>query len=269
MAAYEGEDSLLELFKVATWMNQDHDLWLCRRFESLHVFNILSIQQRLAKLERQLGKFIELESRGGDELSQGDEYSPAKRESLVKEIQANLKAYDEAILSAVEISRFQSPAAHTIKVVYNTVMKAATFKTLNHELGINRRKPSNEIDRSKLLAVLTPQKSWFHKFIDSNDRLRQLFAEKSDSRSGIEWYSESKIRTAEFVLISATFCLVQMLPIAALTLVQSRAWKLVIIFILIIIVSILTSLFANTTRASNFGAVAAYSAIVVAFIGKG
>lgn len=265
MGQYEGEDSLFELSKIATWMNQDRDLWLCRRFEKLHIFNILSLQHHLAKLEQRLDRFIKAELRGGGELSTVGECSPEKRESLAREIQATLKAYDEALLAAVEISRFKSPAVHTAKVVDYAVSKDH-LNTLAHELGTDLL---GRTDKSKLLAILTPPKSWFHKYIDTNERLRRLFAEKLEEDSRIDRYSESRIKKAEFGIISATLCLVQMLPIAALTLVQSRTWKLVIIFILIVIVSILTSLFANTTRASNFGAVAAYSAIVVAFLGKG
>jgi hypothetical protein len=70
-------------------------------------------------------------------------------------------------------------------------------------------------------------------------------------------YSESKVRNAEFILISACLCFVQLMPIVALTLVKSKTWKLVIVMILIVLVAVLNSLFANTAKASNFGAVAA------------
>jgi uncharacterized membrane protein YhaH (DUF805 family) len=70
-------------------------------------------------------------------------------------------------------------------------------------------------------------------------------------------YSESKIRNAEFVLISVCLCLVQLIPVMALTLVKNKIWKLMIVVVLILFVSLLSSLFANTARATNFGAVAA------------
>lgn len=98
MGQYEGEDSLFELSKIATWMNQDRDLWLCRRFEKLHIFNILSLQHRLAKLEQRLDRFVKAELRGGGELSTVGECSPEMRESLAREIQVTLKAYGSLYL---------------------------------------------------------------------------------------------------------------------------------------------------------------------------
>lgn len=82
---------------------------------------------------------------------------------------------DEALLAAVEISRFKSPAVHTAKVVDYAVSKDH-FNTLAHELGTDLL---GHTDKSKLLAILTPPKSWFHKYIDTNERLRRLFAEVS------------------------------------------------------------------------------------------
>jgi hypothetical protein len=47
------------------------------------------------------------------------------------------------------------------------------------------------------------------------------------------------------------------MPIMALTLIKSKTWKLVTVMILIVLVSLINVLFANTARATNFGAVAA------------
>lgn len=65
------------------------------------------------------------------------------------------------------------------------------------------------------------------------------------------------MRNAEFGIVATCLCLVQLLPVMALTLVHGKAAKLAIVVILIVLVSLMNSLFANTVQATNFGAVAA------------
>ena len=48
------ERSSADFTFVAQYLNQDPDLWVFRRFGKLHLFNILCLQQRLAKLENTL-----------------------------------------------------------------------------------------------------------------------------------------------------------------------------------------------------------------------
>ena len=63
--------------------------------------------------------------------------------------------------------------------------------------------------------------------------------------------------SVEFGIVTVSLCLVQLLPVIALTLVHSKAARLSIIISLIVLVSVLNSLFAHTVQATNFGAVAA------------
>lgn len=71
-------------------------------------------------------------------------------------------------------------------------------------------------------------------------------------------FSESRLRKAEFGLVAVCLCVVQLLPVLALTLVTRKSIRLALIVLLILIVSTLNALFANTVRATNFGAIAAY-----------
>jgi hypothetical protein len=89
-------------------------------------------------------------------------------------------------------------------------------------------------------------------------RLTTFDQKRKESESLLTYrYSEAKIRTTEFVLVTICLCLLQLLPIAGLTLVGKKALKVAIVLILIVAVSVLNSVFANTARAANFGAVAA------------
>jgi hypothetical protein len=70
-------------------------------------------------------------------------------------------------------------------------------------------------------------------------------------------FPEKKLRNFELGIVATCLCLVQMLPVLALTLVTSQTAKLAVIVVLILLVSLLNALFANTVQATNFGAVAA------------
>jgi hypothetical protein len=70
-------------------------------------------------------------------------------------------------------------------------------------------------------------------------------------------FSEGRLRKAEFGMVAVCLCVVQLLPVLALTLVTRKSVRLALIVILILIVSTLNALFANTVRATNFGAIAA------------
>ena len=70
-------------------------------------------------------------------------------------------------------------------------------------------------------------------------------------------YAESSVKNVEFGIVAACLCVVQLLPVMALTLVHNKAARLSIIIVLIVLVSLLNSLFAHTVQATNFGAVAA------------
>lgn len=131
---------------------------------------------------------------------------------------------------------------------------------------------------SNLLAIATSPRSWLHRYVNKHARLSSMFKEASllsqisltaywtkqkgnNSESlkeiNTKKYSESKLRNAEFGAVAASLCLVQLLPVIALGFTKNKTAKYIVIAILISVVSIMNALFANTAKASNFGAVAA------------
>lgn len=71
-------------------------------------------------------------------------------------------------------------------------------------------------------------------------------------------YTEAKLRNTEFGLVAGSLCVVQIIPIMALTLVTSKTVRFIMVLMLILIVSLINALFPKTAKATNFGAVAAY-----------
>ncbi|KAF2810806.1 uncharacterized protein BDZ99DRAFT_475685 [Mytilinidion resinicola] len=243
---------LNELHRIAHFMTNDPDLWVFRRYEMLHIINILALQQRMSKLEQDLMGISNYEA----SQAKGQEYPKPEKspEVLLAEIQDVVKAYDDALLSLARIKSTETPAEH----VADSLKKFAlsnVLPSLLTALSPNWMEGSNT---PRLLSIATPQRSWLHRYIDRHECLSSVFKEKGNTSSFMTKYSESKLRNTEFGVVTASLCLVQLLPVMALTLVTDNTVRIAVVLILIFIVSLLNALFANTARASNFGAVAAY-----------
>ena len=52
--------------ELADFMMLDSDLWIFRRFDRLHIFNIIYLQQHLADLERRLNEVVPKNGTGFD-----------------------------------------------------------------------------------------------------------------------------------------------------------------------------------------------------------
>jgi hypothetical protein len=85
-----GATSVYHILQTADFMSFDHDLWLCPRFEKLHVFNIMALQDRLSKLEKKLIASYSNEEPAGTESWPNDDVQ------LVKDIRETIKAYGSA-----------------------------------------------------------------------------------------------------------------------------------------------------------------------------
>jgi hypothetical protein len=83
-----------ELLDIANTYSDDADLWVFRRFTTLHLFNILHLQRRLSQLEEQL-----LQLKNNTWLA-SNSWIPEQEISLYKlttEIRETLKAYGKPI----------------------------------------------------------------------------------------------------------------------------------------------------------------------------
>ncbi|KAF2795878.1 hypothetical protein K505DRAFT_373597 [Melanomma pulvis-pyrius CBS 109.77] len=200
----EVPNQITELNGIAGYMTADGDLWVTRRYERLHLINILAIQQRMSDLERDIDDAVKYErSLGRGETCSLPETSP---ETLLARLQETVKAYDDAILSLASIKRAESPVPHivrSLKVFGENENRSSLVTAL-------RPSPTHRNATSHLLSIATGPRSWFY----------------------------------------------------------SKGVRLAVIVVLIVLVSLMNALFANTVRATNFGAIAAYSAIVVVFISQ-
>lgn len=85
------QNSLTELYRIAGYMTKDSDLWMSRRYERLHILNILALQRRLSILEHHLDEIVGYEE---DQANGRESLKPEKTsEALLAEIQDTVKAY--------------------------------------------------------------------------------------------------------------------------------------------------------------------------------
>ncbi|KAH8725999.1 hypothetical protein GQ44DRAFT_795282 [Phaeosphaeriaceae sp. PMI808] len=266
----EGPRSILELKKIASLMTTDSDLWVVPRYERLHLINILAIQRQMSALERDVEDAADYENRRN--RTQVCSSPTSSSEEVLSKLQDTIKKYDDAILAFAAIRRTEDPAQHVLK---GLKMEAndAPLPGLNNMLKPQGH-PNDQYQRdhdSHLLSIATGSRSWFHRCVERHDRLGRLFQakhRKDDGGKNFRKFPEHTLRNVEFGIVATFLCLVQLLPVLALTLVPSKAARLAVIIILIVMVSLLNALFANTVRSTNFGAIAAYSAIVVVFVSQ-
>ncbi|KAH8768543.1 hypothetical protein BGZ57DRAFT_929822 [Hyaloscypha finlandica] len=263
-----------DLSFVAQYLNQDPDLWVFRRFGKLHLFNILCLQQRLAELENKLEtKIWNGEKTGFDEL--------------LPSIKVALKEYDDALSMQANYRSYRQPEKHIFKLLekwwnyYHGRGSALRIGLDLHTGGKNREK-----DLASIAAI---EKTWTHRFIDSHDHLRRLFAKAStfstpptasetalphDDGLGEQLpstllYSEENVQRAEAVFLHACFCCLLLCPILALSYVHSKTWKLVILAASLFATAVLTVGFLNTPNKNALALVAGYAAILVVFLSNG
>ena len=86
--------SIYHILRASDFLSEDTDLWLCSRFDNLHMFNILALQDRLSKLETKL-----IQGYSKEEPASTECLAPADVE-LLTDICETVKAYGSDITLA-------------------------------------------------------------------------------------------------------------------------------------------------------------------------
>jgi len=172
---------------VAQYLNQDPDLWVFRRFGKLHLFNILCLQQRLAELENTLETKIWNDETEFDELLLDIKITLKEYGTVPSDVPASTmnhsddnesnRVIDDALLAQANYRSYRQPEKHIFSLfekwwnIYHGRGSALRIGLDLHTEGKNRHK-----DLASIAAI---EKTWTHRYIDSNDRLRRLFAKAS------------------------------------------------------------------------------------------
>ncbi|OAL43316.1 hypothetical protein IQ07DRAFT_685687 [Pyrenochaeta sp. DS3sAY3a] len=253
-------EEILQLDEIASFMTGDTDLWVANSFERLHLINLLAIQKRMIALEEEVNKYTEYDHY----LNGYRANAPNIRDSqeLLADLKIAIQDYSNATRSLAMIGNCNRADPHIIKALDDERPEISEFFKL---LGDPKDYPS--IARHHISVGAKPQ-DWLHKYVAKHERLARLFRVEQGNHKYTK-FSEARLKKVEFGMVAICLCIVQLLPVLALTLVKSRAARLAIIIVLIVLVSTLNVVFSHTVRAANFGAIAAYSAVVVVFITQG
>jgi hypothetical protein len=84
--------SIYHILRTSDFLSEDTDLWLCSRFDNLHMFNILALQDRLSSLETKL-----IQGHSKEEPASNQCVNPADV-GLLADICDTVKAYGPEIL---------------------------------------------------------------------------------------------------------------------------------------------------------------------------
>ncbi|KAH7084169.1 hypothetical protein FB567DRAFT_528514 [Paraphoma chrysanthemicola] len=257
-------NEIVRLNKTAVHISRDSDFWITSNYENLHLINFLAVQERLARIDEKIREHLVFERNLIDGTPSEEPSKPS--DEILAELPDAIKAYGDAISSLGRIKHSEAPDPHVVKI-----LRAVKPKVMPEGSAFREALDNYDVEsgRSKLVSTVLGPRTWFHRFVGRHHRLSLAFREKQQAGSSeITRYSEKKLKAVEFAIVGICLCLIQLLPVLALTLVSSKKVRLAIIVVLIVLVSVLNAAFANTVRATNFGAIAAYSAIVVVFISQ-
>ncbi|KAH0538339.1 hypothetical protein FGG08_005074 [Glutinoglossum americanum] len=207
-----------ELLDVVNLYSQDSDLWVFRRFNKLHLFNILYLQRRLRNLEKDLFRLMD-----GDWM-------------LCSEL--GIPSHDHR------------PAPSTLEKGYSSYFNIL----LSAEKTKKQPDPYTEAAEG-LASIAAVEMSWTHRFIGEHGSLRKMFAKENagDGALSILIYSEKAIQRAEMIVVNVGFCFLLICPIFLLSYLEGKAAKLGTFVAFVLAGSVLTSGLINV---GNIGSLA-------------
>lgn len=77
--------------------------------------------------------------------------------------------------------------------------------------------------------------------------------------SPVETYSEMAVRLTEEVTVTMLFSILLLIPILGLSFMKNKIGKILLVFAMVLLVSIINSVVANSVQRASLGVVAAYA----------
>jgi hypothetical protein len=226
------------------------------------------LEQHLSKAEAAAAKSdgcISLQSRAraSDELNM-----------LVEKIDEKLKEYHDIVQRTRAMASLRRATTRNYKNIDNWIYKTGPLVSAESEAFKKRR---------DLVALVDLQEdSWFDGAVHAvqshlgefgNDILRKLFISKKDGTRGeqsVHIYSKRRIGILSRLLNTLLAVVLLIAPVIVLFITRRKpaAIKIAIISVFTIAFSVALSLFTKAKRHEVFAATAAYSAVLVVFLGN-
>ncbi|KAF2488939.1 hypothetical protein BU16DRAFT_531983 [Lophium mytilinum] len=274
--------------KLAGQMGLLPEIAIFRRFSALNAQNLLYLQAELVWLEKKLRKVESEDNKDYSKsryaldwfwLSQSDQLGnndASEQLSLVREISLKLKQYNDAVIQQSLIHSMPEPSKWDLN-------------DIQHYLATDEMGPLNLIgddactwgsiaDRkshSPDLVALRPRhkEDWFSNFLTKKVTMWLfrcgLARFKKPSRVlGVVGYKDSTVFRITYCIATLVASLLPVASIAVLYYVQAMKARLAIIAAFCLIISCSLSVFTTATRSEVFTATAAFSAVMVVFVGS-
>lgn len=270
--------------KVAAIENLDPDFTIYRKFGWLRHYSLLHLQDELAALQDELVDFDKWEFRDGDPkqlVSRRLDYERpnSRRKEIIASVHSKLKEYDEALLRTKQIQAIKRPSLRSQRNVHNLIHNTESLVYDEAEW----------IREGTDLAALgcAADRGWLNTFLEntlntiSRTATRTLFrTHEQEIKSGDEALHlvsldrlDNVLRAivtilAAVLLLVPVFVLFKLQPTNKSEIERKSNYQILTIFIFTLVFSASCSIFTQAKKQEVFTATAAYSAVLVVFLGN-
>ncbi|KAL2042159.1 hypothetical protein N7G274_005347 [Stereocaulon virgatum] len=270
--------------KVAAIEDLDADFLIYRKFGWLRNYALLHLQDELVDLQQQLERLDKWEFRDGDYkklLSRRKDYArdDSLRRNLVSKIHSKLAQYDKALLRTQQIQAMKRPTERAQRNLYHLVNN--TQSLVDNE--------SQWTAQGVDLAALGrgPEYGWLNTFLeDSMNRVskratRAIFrTEEQRNKSGderLQLLSADRLDILVRIVLTLVAAVLLLIPVAVLFRLMPTSpedfqlrtnLQMATVFLFTLVFSLSCSIFTKARRQEVFAATAAYSAVLVVFLGN-
>lgn len=270
--------------KVAAIENLDPDFSIYRKFGWLRNYALLHLQDELAALQHQLVEHDKWEFRDGEQkrlVSRRLDYErpDSVRREIVASVHSKLKEYDEALLRTQKIQAIKRPSLRSQRNVH----------TLIHNTESLVHTEADWIREGTDLAALgcAADRGWLNNFLENTLNTISRTATRTLFRT-----HEQKIKTgdealhlvsldrldnilravitilAAILLLVPVFVLFKLQPTNVSEVERKGNYQILTVFIFTLLFSASCSIFTQAKKQEVFTATAAYSAVLVVFLGN-
>ncbi|KAI7774483.1 hypothetical protein LA080_008316 [Diaporthe eres] len=241
------------------WMSSSDDFLVLRRFSTLDVRVLLLLQDRIVRLERDLGRYDEVARLAPDEFANSGSFrldAWEDRKNIMDQLLPLLDQYNKHLMTFSEIQRWEPAKTRHWTNLDN-------WLNHNHKKAISEEEAMFSQEIGDLVALASDQKSPLESLVERFPPLLSVKVLRSARQSSqvqsetTLYYSKRRLRHIVFGVIIGTGLLLLLGPMWALQFVGDNVKRLVIITGFIIL---FTAVLASATVAKPFEVLAATAA---------
>lgn len=250
------------------FLSSDEDVFILRRFDTLNIRALLSLQDRVSSLEQNLVDFDDLHSRSGPEEYHNGSFRNdlEERREILDQIASSLSQYNQLLLQHAALQKYPKAPSRDIKNINRWHEHYENNVISEEEIGYLKH-------TEDLISVANKDKTPLRRMIDSSHRLRTLPIWKSAmtvspprGSEQVLYFSDKRIDTFASGVIVIVGLTMLLTPVWILQALDSLLWKLVVISIFVFIFLVTMSFTMVAKPFEALAATAAYAAVLMVFL---